>query len=79
MTTYQIGMLPRRFLLNRRRDPSGISGTGIVAEGTKFSDGQTVLKWLTLTNSLAVYPNMAALEKIHGHDGDTVVEWVDPA
>jgi hypothetical protein len=37
----------KRFRLVRDRDVSGVSGTGIVAEGTMFSDGTCVLRWLT--------------------------------
>jgi len=36
----------RRFLLVRDCDPSGVSGTGIVAEGVQFSDGTAVMHWL---------------------------------
>lgn len=67
----------RRFALERHQDESGVSGTGRVAVGVEFSDGQTVLKWLTHVNSLAVYPNVGALVKIHGHDGKTEIKWLD--
>ena len=30
---------PRRFSLNRDRDHSGVSGTGVVAYGVMFGDG----------------------------------------
>jgi hypothetical protein len=68
----------RRFIARRNNDPSGVSGTGIVACGVEFSDGQVVLSWLTRVRSIGVYPSMEALEKVHGHGGDTVIEWVDP-
>jgi len=67
----------RRFALEREQDMSGVSGTGRVAVGVEFSDGQCVLKWLTHVNSLAVYPNVEALMKIHGHDGATRMVWTD--
>lgn len=67
----------RRFALERHHDESGVSGTGRVAVGVEFSDGQAILKWLTHVNSLSVYPNIEALEKIHGHDGKTQVVWLD--
>lgn len=67
----------RRFLLVRTEDISGISGTGIVAEGIVFSTGRAVLQWVTRLHSVAVYDSMEDLQAIHGHDGRTTVEWID--
>lgn len=67
----------RRFVLDRANDVTGTSGTGTVAEGVEFSDGHCVLHWLTQFSSVAVYANIATLERIHGHEGSTVVRWVD--
>jgi hypothetical protein len=36
---------PRTFVLDRRRDISGVSGTGLVAEGVVWSDGAVALRW----------------------------------
>lgn len=36
---------PRTFELVRYRDPSGVSGTGVVAEGCLFTDGSVALRW----------------------------------
>lgn len=67
----------RRFQLNRREDVSHVSGTGIVAEGLEFHDGQVVISWLGVYHSVEVWPSIVAAEKIHGHGGLTVVEWLD--
>ena len=67
----------RRFVLNRADDKTGTSGTGIVAEGVQLSSGQVVLTWLSPLNSVAVYANMNVAETLHGHQGATVVEWID--
>lgn len=67
----------KRFRLNRLADESGISGTGVVAEGIQFSNGQVVLHWLSMFEAINVYANMTVVEKLHGHGGKTVVEWVD--
>lgn len=67
----------RRFILRRNQDMSGISGTGVVAEGIRFSNGQAVLHWLTQLSSVAVYHSVDVLVQVHGHDGSTVLEWVD--
>lgn len=37
----------RRFVLDRAFDGTGTSGTGIVAEGVQFSNGQVVIHWLS--------------------------------
>lgn len=64
-----------RFHLHRREDESGVSGTGVVAEGVQFSDGRCVLHWLTNTSSIAIYDNIEDLMAIHGHNGKTIVQW----
>ena len=67
----------RRFALQRDEDESGISGTGIVAEGVQFTTGKAVLNWTTEFRSVAVYDNLDELMAIHGHDGKTVLVWID--
>lgn len=67
----------RRFTLVRSEDVSGTSGTGVVAEGVEFSNGQVVIHWLSQLESVNVYANAKVLEKLHGHEGRTVVVWVD--
>ena len=69
----------RRFRLNRREDASGISGTGIVAEGLEFTDGTVVMKWLTHYSILEQATNIHTIEAVHGHGGRSIVEWVDDA
>lgn len=68
---------PRRFVLRRVEDVSGVSGVGIVAEGCVFSDETAVLRWTVALRSTAVYANIEELEAIHGHSGATRVEWID--
>lgn len=73
-----------RFELVRTEDESGVSGTGVVADGAVFRD-HAVLEWKngdndrvqTSRNGLAVYEDMEDLLEIHGHDGKTTVRWVD--
>ncbi len=67
----------RRFLLNRSEDECRVSGTGIVAEGIQFSAGRCVIMWLSGTPSIDIYENIGDLEKVHGHRGKTVIEWID--
>lgn len=67
----------RRFVLNRREDATGTSGTGIVAEGIEFSNGQIAIHWISQLESVNVYANAKVLDKLHGHDGRTTIEWID--
>lgn len=73
----------RRFLLIRDTDVSGVSGTGIVAEGIRFSDERVVLNWFFSSNEemghagLAIYDNVRDCLKVHGHNGSTRIEWQD--
>lgn len=64
------------FTIHRTADPSGISGTGVVAEGWESSDGKTVvLKWLSATPSLEIHPDIRQVEAIHGHGGASQIVW----
>jgi hypothetical protein len=67
----------RLFHLKRAKDVSGVSGTGIVAEGVEFGDGTCVIRWLTATPSTAIYASIQDLEKIHGHEGATVIDFLE--
>jgi hypothetical protein len=67
----------RLFVFNRIEDKSGISGTGIVAEGVQFSNGKCVIAWLTEYTSTAIYDCIEDVEAIHGHDGKTQIMWLD--
>lgn len=67
----------RRFQLHRDEDETGVSGTGIVAEGVLFTDGYAAIRWLTATTSTAIYKSMADVEHIHGHGGKTRIVFLD--
>lgn len=69
--------LPRLFDLYRHRDISGVSGTGVVAEGVQFSDGSVALRWPGTDPSTAVWPSVESVLKVHGHSGATEVRWLD--
>lgn len=72
-------MTMRTFTLQRTVDISGVSGTGVVAEGVEFSDGTAALRWRSGLASTAVYASVEDLVAIHGHHGATTVVWLDPA
>lgn len=67
----------RRFELLREFDLSGVSGTGVVAEGVEFSNGSYRIHWLGKMNTFEDGPSVEILKKIHGHGGSTLVIWID--
>ena len=67
----------RRFKLYRTLDESGVSGTGTIAEGVKFTNGYCSLSWLTEKTSWGMYRSVAEMMSIHGHDGSTELQWID--
>lgn len=67
----------KRFQFIRTDDETGISGTGLVAEGVVLTGGRTVVNWLTKYSTTSIYDNFADAEFLHGHDGKTRVEWLD--
>lgn len=69
--------LCRRFVLNRKVDESGVSGTGLVAEGCEFSSGHCALTWLTYSDCVAFYDNIKTIEAVHGHNGNTEIVFLD--
>lgn len=67
----------RRFVLQRNKDDTGTSGTGVVAEGVEFSNGQVTIHWISQLESVNVYANTKVLTALHGHDGNTMIQWID--
>lgn len=68
---------PRRFQLLRIEDASGVSGTGVVAEGIRFRDGFAVYRWLTAPATTQFADSIHDIQRIHGHDYRTVINWLD--
>lgn len=67
----------RRFVLQRDEDESGVSGTGIVAEGVELSSGQVVLTFRSMVSAVSIYHSIKAVKEIHGHEGKTKIVWID--
>lgn len=61
----------RAVKLVRKEDVTGVSGTGVVAEGIIFSNNQLVLHWLREPQSIVVWDNPDDAIAVHGHDGKT--------
>jgi hypothetical protein len=66
----------RIFQLHRDEDESGVSGTGVVAEGVEFTSGMIALSWLGTYHAVNVYANIKTVEDLHGHGGKTRTVWL---
>lgn len=77
LDTEDQGAKSKRFVLLRHEDISGISGTGIVAEGVLFPRGNAVLEWQTDMSGIEFFDDIDKVLKVHGHDGATEVIWID--
>ncbi len=67
----------RRFVLVRIKDATGVSGTGIVAEGTVFTDGRSVIRWLREPHAMGIYQTLNDVITVHGHEGATRLRFLD--
>ena len=84
----------RRFELHRQVDHTGMSGTGVVADGVQYADrhilvfpdngelelpsGWVRLVWRGEFSSTVIWSSVEHLLHIHGHGGATFVVWLDP-
>lgn len=67
----------RRFELHRHEDETGVSGTGVVAEGVVFAGGKAVVAWRGPHSSVTVHDSLRSVEAVHLHGGLTEIVWVD--
>lgn len=71
---------PRRFLLVRKHDKNGMSGVGIIGEGTAWTDGTASLRWLGEHPKIDFWDkgweDMAYIHT-HGGDGHTEVVFLE--
>lgn len=75
----------RVFQVVRDVDMTGISGTGVVADGCQFPDGTVAVRWREVTGpnydrgvraTTVIFPSIDAVEALHGHNGATRIEFV---
>jgi hypothetical protein len=66
-----------RFLLIRDEDVTGVSGTGVVAEGIVFTSGLVVIHWLREPFAMGLYQSLEDVMFIHGHGGRTILQFID--
>jgi hypothetical protein len=69
--------LGRQFIIHRREDVSGVSGTGFIAEGVQFHDGQVAVSWFGKHHILEVVKDLDTWLEVHGHNGRTTIKWLD--
>lgn len=63
----------KTFYLNRLEDLHGHSGLGTVAEGVIFNNGMVAMTWISPWPTVTTFPNVKTVERLHGHDGRTVL------
>jgi len=84
----------RRFELHRDTDVSGVSGSGVVADGVQYPRGCLItwpdgtllqlpagwvrLVWRGRHRSTVLWPSAESVEAVHGHGGATRLVWLDP-
>lgn len=78
----------KAFLVIRHEDITGLSGTGVVAEGVEWLDGTVTMRWMDIDHDTENYKrgvrpttvqheNIKSVEALHGHNGATEVVWFD--
>ncbi|MFI6909637.1 hypothetical protein ACIBKY_50840 [Nonomuraea sp. NPDC050394] len=70
-------MITRRFMLMRHTDVSGVSGTGVVADGVQWPDGTVVIRWRGDRPSTVQWNSIDDAIAVHGHDGKTGFVYLD--
>ena len=78
----------KSFIVIRHTDVTGLSGTGVVAEGVEWSDGTVTMRWFDIDHdtpnykrgvrpTTVMHENIKSVEALHGHNGATDVMWFD--
>lgn len=68
----------RVFELHRDVDETGVSGTGVVAQGVEFEDGSVAVRWGGDWPTSVVFHDAGidSVRHIHGHNGATRIVWM---
>ncbi|MEU1373014.1 hypothetical protein ABZ442_05030 [Streptomyces triculaminicus] len=69
----------RTFVLQRDVDHSGVSGTGVVADGCLWPDGTATIRWRGPRPSTVHWQRLDDAIAVHGHGGATRIIWTDEA
>jgi len=46
-------------------------------QGVQFDDGACAIRWISGTPSTTHHDSIENVAAVHGHDGRTVIEWID--
>lgn len=68
----------RVFQMVRNADETGVSGTGVVADGIEFPNGMVSVCWRSKTPSVNVYRSFVEFKHVHidAHpSNDTEIHW----
>jgi hypothetical protein len=69
---------PRIFHLQRDHDVTGVSGTGVVADGVLWPDGTASVRWRSEHPSIVFWDRGAvSVKHVHGHGGATRIVLAD--
>lgn len=68
----------RRFQLNRIQDVTGISGTGVIANGVEHVPGGVCTLFWLKHETTGQYPSIEKLQAIHCYNNNASIQWIDP-
>lgn len=65
-----------KFEFHRLRDVSGVSGTGVVADGYVSRNGKVALFWCASeVKSVVIYDSLEEMFRIHNHEENSYIAW----
>lgn len=68
----------REYYFERIKDISGQSGIGVVVRGGVFPSGVAMHEWIPSgAQSVNIYDNAKQAQETHGHNGATLMKFVD--
>lgn len=70
---------PQIFLMLRNHDETGVSGTGVVAEGCVFSNGKCAVTWRSAHPCVQIWDSFEQFSAIHidSHpENETEIVWL---
>jgi len=70
----------RKFTIARKNDQSGVSGTGVIAQGVLFATGDVAIQWLTPPpdGDLQIKRSLKSFIEVHVHphpENITIITW----
>lgn len=70
---------PQVFLMKRHADETGVSGTGIVAEGCVLSNGRCLVTWRSAKMCIQNWDSFEAFKEVHidpHPTNNTEIKWI---